>query len=73
MPEGIELPEAHHEHKDHPLVLPVSITMSILAVLIASAAYVVPHEGFANWQSLWVAAVVVALGVILIARRDART
>lgn len=34
MPEGIELPE-HHE--DHPLVLPVSITMSILAVLIAGA------------------------------------
>ena len=37
MPEGIELPEAHHEHEDHPLVLPVSITMSILAVLIAGA------------------------------------
>lgn len=37
MPEGIELPEAHHSHEDHPLVLPVSITMSILAVLIAGA------------------------------------
>ncbi|PYT80072.1 MAG: DUF4337 domain-containing protein [Acidobacteria bacterium] len=37
MPEGIELPEAHHAHEDHPLVLPVSITMSILAVLIAGA------------------------------------
>jgi ABC-type Zn uptake system ZnuABC Zn-binding protein ZnuA len=37
MPEGIELPEAHHDHEDNPLVLPVSITMSILAVLIASA------------------------------------
>lgn len=36
MPEGIELPE-HHSHEDHPLVLPVSITMSILAVLIAGA------------------------------------
>lgn len=36
MPEGLELPE-HHSHEDHPLVLPVSITMSILAVLIASA------------------------------------
>lgn len=35
MPEGIELPEAHHEHQDHPLVLPVSITISIMAVLIA--------------------------------------
>ncbi|HEY6944252.1 MAG TPA: DUF4337 domain-containing protein [Candidatus Acidoferrum sp.] len=36
MPEGIELPEAHHEHEDHPLVLPVSITMSIMAVLVAA-------------------------------------
>jgi hypothetical protein len=35
MPEGIELPEAH-EHKDHPLVLPVSITISIMAVFLAS-------------------------------------
>lgn len=35
MPEGIELPEAHHEHEDHPLVLPVSITFSIMAVLVA--------------------------------------
>jgi hypothetical protein len=35
MGEGIELPEAHHE--DHPLVLPVSITISIMAVLVAGA------------------------------------
>jgi len=35
MAEGIELPEAHHEHEDHPLVLPVSITISIMAVLVA--------------------------------------
>lgn len=36
MPEGIELPEAHHhEHEDDPLVLPVSVTISILAVLVA--------------------------------------
>jgi hypothetical protein len=33
MSEGIELPEIHHE--DHPLVLPVSITISILAVFVA--------------------------------------
>jgi uncharacterized protein DUF4337 len=33
MPEGIELPETQHE--DHPLVLPVSITISIMAVLAA--------------------------------------
>jgi len=37
MSEGMELPEAHHEHEDHPLVLPVSITMSIMAVLVAGA------------------------------------
>jgi len=37
MPEGIELPEAHHEHEDNPLVLPVSITISIMAVLVAGA------------------------------------
>ena len=35
MPEGIELPEAHHEHEDDPLILPVSVTISILAVLVA--------------------------------------
>lgn len=33
MPEGIELPE--HHHGDNPLVLPVSVTISILAVLVA--------------------------------------
>src|SRR5882724_2298266 len=35
MGEGIELPESHHQ--DHPLVLPVSITISIMAVLVAGA------------------------------------
>lgn len=36
MPEGIELPEAHHhEHEDDPLVIPVSVTISILAVFVA--------------------------------------
>ena len=35
MPEGIELPEAHHGHEDNPLILPVSVTISILAVLVA--------------------------------------
>src|SRR5260370_7822276 len=33
MSEGIELPEAPHE--DNPLVLPVSITISIMAVFVA--------------------------------------
>jgi hypothetical protein len=37
MSEGIELPESHHGHEDHPLVLPVSITISIMAVFVAGA------------------------------------
>ncbi len=35
MSEGIELPEHHHDHGDNPLVIPVSVTISILAVLVA--------------------------------------
>lgn len=35
MPEGIELQEAHHSHEDNPLIIPVSVTISILAVLVA--------------------------------------
>jgi len=35
MGEGIGLPESHHGHEDHPLVLPVSITISIMAVFVA--------------------------------------
>ena len=38
MSEGIELPEAHNEHEDNPFVLPVSITISIMAVLVAGTA-----------------------------------
>jgi hypothetical protein len=37
MSEGIELPETHHGQEDHPLVLPVSITISIMAVFVAGA------------------------------------
>jgi uncharacterized protein DUF4337 len=37
MNEGIELPESHHRSEDHPLILPVSITISIMAVLVAGA------------------------------------
>lgn len=37
MGEGIELPETHHGDEDHPLILPVSITISIMAVLVAGA------------------------------------
>jgi hypothetical protein len=35
MGEGIELPEHHHHEEDSPLVIPVSVTISILAVLVA--------------------------------------
>jgi hypothetical protein len=36
MPEGLELPEHHHgDHESNPLVVPVSVTISILAVLVA--------------------------------------
>ena len=35
MGEGIELPETHRGGEDHPLILPVSITISIMAVLVA--------------------------------------
>jgi hypothetical protein len=35
MGEGIELPESHHGDENSPLVLPVSITISIMAVLVA--------------------------------------
>ena len=36
MPEGIELPQAHEEHGDNPFLIPVSVTISILAVLVAA-------------------------------------
>lgn len=37
MAEGFELPEGHneHEHESNPLLVPVSVTISILAVLVA--------------------------------------
>lgn len=37
MGEGIELPEHHHHGEDSPLLVPVSVTISILAVLVAGA------------------------------------
>jgi uncharacterized protein DUF4337 len=36
MDEGIELPEVHHGNEDNPLILPVSITISIMAVCVAA-------------------------------------
>jgi Domain of unknown function (DUF4337) len=35
MHETVELPEAHDEHGNNPFLVPVSVTISILAVLIA--------------------------------------
>ena len=35
MPEGLELPEAHHHGEDNPLIVPVSVTISMLAVFVA--------------------------------------
>jgi len=35
MAEGIELPEGHHGHEDSPFLVPVSVTISVLAVLVA--------------------------------------
>src|SRR3989442_15407879 len=43
MSEGIELPESHHGHGDHPLVLPVSITISIMAVIVAGLSLLRPR------------------------------
>jgi hypothetical protein len=38
MSEDFELPEVHHGSEEGPLVLPVSLTISIMAVLVASVA-----------------------------------
>jgi Domain of unknown function (DUF4337) len=35
MSEGIELPEGHHHGEDSPFLVPVSVTISILAVMVA--------------------------------------
>jgi hypothetical protein len=37
MSHGIEIPEHHGDHGDNPLVMPVSLTISILAVFVALA------------------------------------
>src|SRR5258708_16892876 len=35
--EGVELPEFHESHQEYRYTLPVSVTISILAVLVAGA------------------------------------
>jgi exo-beta-1,3-glucanase (GH17 family) len=42
------------------------------AVLAASAVYLVLNEGFANWQAMWLGAVLVGLAVTLFRVRDGR-
>jgi hypothetical protein len=37
MHEGVEIPEGHSEHGSDPLTIPVAVTISILAVLVAFA------------------------------------
>jgi hypothetical protein len=36
MHKSLELTEAHHQHGDNPFLVPVSVTISILAVLVAA-------------------------------------
>ncbi|HET7912327.1 MAG TPA: beta-(1-6) glucans synthase, partial [Pseudolabrys sp.] len=47
--------------------------LSGACVLILSAVYILFNEGFANWQSLWVCAVLAALAFNLALVRDARS
>jgi glucan 1,3-beta-glucosidase len=42
------------------------------AMLALSACYIVLNEGFANWQSLWVCAVLAVLAFNLARARDAQ-
>ncbi|HKW56923.1 MAG TPA: DUF4337 domain-containing protein [Candidatus Acidoferrum sp.] len=35
MSEGLELPEGHHGHGDTPLLIPVSVSIAVLAVVVA--------------------------------------
>ena len=42
------------------------------ATLVLSAVYIVFNESFANWQSLWLCALILALGAILLRFRWAR-
>ena len=46
--------------------------LAAAAVLAASIAYIVPDEGLANWQSLWLCAALAGLTITLTRVRDAR-
>jgi len=43
------------------------------AVLAASVVYIVPNEGIANWQSLWLCAALILLAISLVRVRDAQS
>jgi exo-beta-1,3-glucanase (GH17 family) len=45
--------------------------LAFAAVLTVSAVYIVLNESFANWQALWLAAVLVSLAATLLLVRDA--
>jgi glucan 1,3-beta-glucosidase len=46
--------------------------LAAATVLAASIAYIVPDEGLANWQSLWLCAALAGLTITLTRVRDAR-
>jgi glucan 1,3-beta-glucosidase len=46
------------------------IAASVLALCVL---YFVPNESFANWQALWVAAMLLALVIVLLRPRAARS
>ena len=62
----------------HRLVLPrpnggrAASELAGAGIVGLSVAYIVLNEGFANWQSLWLCAALVALAVILALARDGR-
>ncbi len=47
--------------------------ISAACVLALSAIYIVFNEGFANWQSMWVCAILTLLALNLVQVRDARS
>jgi glucan 1,3-beta-glucosidase len=47
--------------------------LAIAAALTASAIYIAFNEGFANWQAVWLAAVLVVFAITLLRARDERS
>ena len=61
----------------HSLALPLrhgrrgAAELAAAGLLVLSVVYIVPDEGLANWQSLWVCAALVAFSISLVRVRDA--